>query len=424
MRQRAVFALAVIVVAGAAEAMPNFSRREGFDCTTCHTTIPRLNRFGYDYRNAGFRPPSSVGDPKQKALPDLGTMFVARLQSEPNFVRTKTGSAIKNRGQLAFFETTLYPVTGSFGRWFSSEGEISFAPGEGFEVENAYLRGTFGGEASRFNARFGVFHPWEGYGASDRPISISRPLFQRTPARFGPGGGAQSTFFTPWGLDQAGVELGYTIGGFNVAASVLNGLVVHPEEGAFIVDPFQGGAFSRPDNDPNYNEKDYQVFANQFFGEAALSAHYYHGTLTVPTGTVDAPGPSFTDKFDRASVYGTLPLPRFGGARVPPLSVLAGYLIGWDTGFNGTVTTSKSRSQGVFGELFSSITPMFGASVRYDWFDPSDKASNNEQQAITGALNAAALNGAQGILEYRHRVNDGATKTTIHEVRLRIIYIF
>jgi hypothetical protein len=423
MRNRVALALAALSVAEAAQAMPNFARREGFDCATCHTTIPRLNRFGYDYRNAGFRVPESIGDPKQKELPDLGSMFAARIQSEPNFVRTRTGSTTKNRGQIPFFETTLYPLTGAFGRWWSSEGEISFAPGEGLEVENAYVRGTFGGAASRFNARVGVFHPWEGYGASDRPVTINRPLFQRTPARYGPGGG--TTFFTTWGLDQAGVELGYTMAGFNIAASVLNGLVVHEEEGRFIIDPFQGGAFSRPDSDPNYNAKDFQVFANQFFGEAALSAHYYHGKLTVPTGTAATPGPEFTDKFDRAALYATLPLPRFGGTRAPPLSLLGGYQLGWDTGFTGTATSSKSRSQGWFGELFASVTPMLGAAVRYDWFDPSNKSSTNEQQAISGAVNVAALNGLQGILDYRHRLNEGAaTNTNTDELRLRIIYIF
>lgn len=423
MPNRIGFALLMLLAAGSVRAMPNFARREGFDCATCHTTIPRLNRFGYDYRNAGFRVPESVGDPKQKSLPEFGTMNVARIQSEPSFVHTRSGGTTRNRGQLSFFEATLYPLTGSFGRWWSSEGEVSFAPGEGLEVENAYVRATFGGENSRFNARFGVFHPWEGYGASDRPVTINRPLFQRTPARYGAGPG--TTFFTPWGLDEAGLELGYTFAGFNVAASVLNGVVVREEEGRFVVDPFQGGALSRRDDDPNYNAKDYEVFVNQFIGEAAVSAQWYHGKLTVPTGAAATPGPEFTDKLDRLSVYGTVPVPRFGGARVPPLWLLGGYLAGWDTGFDGTRTTDKVQSQGWFGEVFAPVTTMLGAAVRYDWFDPSDRSSRNEQQAITGAINVAALNGAQGILEYRHRLNEGSpSNTNIDEVRLRLIYIY
>jgi hypothetical protein len=416
----------VILVADVAQAMPNFARREGFDCATCHTTIPRLNRFGYEYRNSGFRVPDMLGDKKQKELPALDSMFSARIQIEPYYTHTRTGGTTTNNFQLPFFEWTLYPLTGAFGRWWSSEGEISFAPGEGFEVENAYVRGTFGGAASRFNARIGVFHPWEGYGASDRPVSISRPLFQRTATRWGGGGGAtQSTYYTPWGIDQAGIELGYTIGAFNVAASVLNGLIVHEEGGAFLVDPNQGGDFTRPRSDPNYNSKDYQVFANYFIGDSAVSAHWYHGKLTTPTGTAATPGPEFTNDFDRLSLYGTLALPRFGPKRLPPLWLLAGYMAGWDNGFNGTAASGTVRSNGVFGELFASVTPMVGAAIRYDRFDPSSRASTNEQQAITGTLNLAALNGLQGILEYRHRLSEGAaTDTNLDEARLRIIYIY
>jgi hypothetical protein len=416
---RWMIAAGLAAVAASADAMPNFVRREGFDCATCHTTIPRLNRFGYEFRNAGFRVPSMIGDAKQKEVPDLGTMFAARLQSQPSFTKTRTGGKTTNQGQLSFFETTIYPLTGSFGRWWSSEGEISFAPEDFFEVENAYLRATFGGEASHANVRLGVFHPWEGYGASDRPLTINRTLFQGVAARFG-SGAATSTFFTPWGFDQVGLELGYTMGGFNVAGAVLNGLFVDAAERK--AQPFQGGGLSRPTTDPNYNAKDYQLFANQFFGDAALSAHYYHGTLTIPVAAT-----SFTDRFDRLSLYGTLPVPRFGPKTVPPLWLLAGYELGWDTGFDAATssTTGKFRSSGWFAEVFSPITPSIGAALRYDRFDPSRSVSNDTQQALVAALSVAALNGAQGILEYRHRLNEGAAAdTNTDELRLRVIYIF
>jgi hypothetical protein len=156
-----------------------------------------------------------------------------------------------------------------------------------------------------------------------------------------------------------------------------------------------------------------------------VSAHWYHGTLTTPTGSPTAAGPEFTNDFDRLSLYGTLALPRFGPKRLPPLWLLAGYMAGWDKGFNGTAASGTVRSNGVFGELFASVTPMLGAAVRYDWLDPSSRASTNEQQAITGTVNVAALNGLQGILEYRHRLNEGAaTNTNLDEARLRIIYIY
>jgi len=45
-----------------ARALPNFARKYGYDCSMCHTTIARLNRFGYEFRAAGFRLPSEIGE--------------------------------------------------------------------------------------------------------------------------------------------------------------------------------------------------------------------------------------------------------------------------------------------------------------------------------------------------------------------------
>ena len=73
---RIVVVFALCAASFEARAMPNFTRREGFDCSTCHVNIPRLNRFGYEYRNSGFRIPSTIGDKKQKDQPDFGTLNV------------------------------------------------------------------------------------------------------------------------------------------------------------------------------------------------------------------------------------------------------------------------------------------------------------------------------------------------------------
>ena len=37
--------------------------------------------------------------------------------------------------------------------------------GNVFEIENAYVRAITGSEKKFFTSRFGVFHPWEGFGA-------------------------------------------------------------------------------------------------------------------------------------------------------------------------------------------------------------------------------------------------------------------
>ena len=44
-----------------ARAMPAWSRKYNADCTLCHTTYPRLNRTGYEFKRLGYRFPSEVG---------------------------------------------------------------------------------------------------------------------------------------------------------------------------------------------------------------------------------------------------------------------------------------------------------------------------------------------------------------------------
>ncbi len=440
---RTLVVLALCAASFEARAMPNFARREGFDCSTCHINIPRLNRFGYEFRNAGFRLPTMIGDKKQKDQPDFGTMNSARIQSDAEWhhqrePRLATGKTV-NQGQVTFFEATLYPATGSWGRWWSSEAELSVAPEDFFEVENAWARFTWGGEQMRFNVRAGVFHPWEGYGASDRPASIARPTFQRSAARFAPGGAAQAqylTWYTPWGFDQAGLEGGFTYGGFNIAATVFNGLVVKGADPAandpdpWKAFPFQGGDLVRRTGDRNYNSKDYQVFANQFFGDMAVSAHWYHGLLSVPVdGEVGTAGSTyFTDHFDRLTLYGTLPLEKFLPKPIPPLWLLGGFEHGWDTGYNvgAGATTNKFSSQGWFGELYLPFNPYVGTSVRYDYWDPTRRIQDNTQHVVTAALNVAALNGAQAIAEYRHVFTElnAVNNRNRDQLELRLIYIF
>jgi regulator of sigma E protease len=56
----------------------------------------------------------------------------------------------------------------------------SMAPDDVFETENAFVRFDTNMGGGIFQARVGIMHPWEGFGASDRPISLSRPLIQKS----------------------------------------------------------------------------------------------------------------------------------------------------------------------------------------------------------------------------------------------------
>jgi hypothetical protein len=407
-------------IPSSASAIPAFARRENMACASCHTTIPRLNRLGYQYRNAGFRLPGDIGVDRKVAIAD---MLSARTQTEANIthVNNEASKTSTTSRQIQAVEFTLYPVTGSFGKWWSSFAELSFSSEDFWEIENAYLRGTFGKEENHFQARFGVFHPWEGYGASDRTAVLARPLFQTTAAK----NSGVSTFFTPWGFDQAGLEAGYTAQGFNVAGTLFNGIYVNEEEQKAF--PFQGGELQRPADDPNRNSKDIQLFANQFITvgktDAAVSAFYYSGKLTVPFNLTT--GASYTDSFQRLALYGTLPIALSNDRSV---WALAGFQRGWDTGVNpttGAMLADKFTSTGWFGEAYLSASAYFGASARYDHFKPSDDGVNNAIKSFTLGANVAALNGVQGILEYqlKNATTGATTSTKTNQVRARVILI-
>ncbi len=107
----------------AANAMPLFARKYGVPCSTCHTTIPRLNETGYKFRAAGFRLLEEIGKSEDKKF-ELGDYFSARLQArydtqitnQPNSapvanVINNVAGARTSTNALSFQEFTLYPLT-------------------------------------------------------------------------------------------------------------------------------------------------------------------------------------------------------------------------------------------------------------------------------------------------------------------------
>ena len=48
-------AVGAVVVPTAAHAIPAFARKYGVACSACHTNWPRLNRFGINFRDNGYR---------------------------------------------------------------------------------------------------------------------------------------------------------------------------------------------------------------------------------------------------------------------------------------------------------------------------------------------------------------------------------
>jgi hypothetical protein len=406
-----------------AKAMPNWARKYGVSCSTCHTAIPALNETGYDFRKAGFRMSSEIyrfdgtkADTAKLEKPAMENLYTARIQANFNNNHTDTGTPANNQStnQVNFYEVTFYPISGSFGKHLGSLMELSLAPGGGFEIENAYVRYTAGNPDSFWNARVGVFHPFEGFGASDRPMSIDRPFMQTNPAK--------GAYFKPWGFDQSGVEVAYVYKRTTLSLSVFTGLLVHEEDGKLIADPAQGGDWNKKSSFKNYNTKDIQLFFNQILSDngSGISAYYYTGKLDQPLpGTApDAftAATSFENSYKRTALYGSwVPTEKF--------RLLGGYQTGEDT--NPLGVTYKSK--GYFGEVSSSINEKLTVGTRFDRFQPTDLVNSVDKKGITAYANMPFQDGWQMIAQVQKVDTDqgvGAATKKENKFQLRLIWIF
>jgi hypothetical protein len=380
---------------GTAFNMPMFARKLGTDCSTCHTVVPKLNQTGMNYRAAGFRMPDEIGT-EDKEVDNISTQTSTRLQTRYDAARTDNAGVKSDKSQLTFHEVTFYPLTGAFAKNYASLFELSIAPEEPIEIENAYVRGAWKRGQGWLSARAGIFHPFEGFGASDRPVSLSRPLLQTVSANFN-----QKTFFTPWNFDESGLELGYSLERTELRATIFNGLTYDPDEG--IAHPAQtgasGNAFAKNAGRPDFHNVDVQVFLNQILNErgGGVSLYYYNGALALPVDNDPTLG-YFQDKFYRAAAYASYPV-------VKQLILVAGGQTGSDKTYTSVAGFGDdSKSNGFFGEGDVDLNRCGWLAGRYDWFDPSDQKDDNEIWAATISLNKPFNNGLQIISEYQHKL--------------------
>lgn len=402
-------------MSGRAWSMPNFARETSMACSGCHTVIPRLNEDGFQFRKAGFRQASDIG---KEISPTFSHRFTARIQGRYDLMHRTDGGTKTSSNQLTLHEVTLYPVSGAFGKHYASLTELSIANEDFVELENAYVRYTTGTENAWWSARFGIFHPFEGYGASDRPVSLSRPVFQTVAANHN-----GSTFFTPWNFDEAGLEVAYVHGRSSISGTVFNGVYVDENEAKAF--PAAGGELQKPAGLAKTNAKDFQVLANQILKDdgSGVSGYFYYGQMDLPNrpGGPFTPDSTFGNTFYRLAGYGSWML-------TPKVGVQAGYQYGNDHYFDpATGNADKTfQSAGYFGEVDAPLSEHATLGGRYDLFDPSGDKDKNERTAVTLFANLPLNDGFQGIAEYRHLEQKRGSSTNLQDdnFQLRVIWIW
>ncbi|MBI2602395.1 MAG: hypothetical protein HYW48_05000 [Deltaproteobacteria bacterium] len=392
--------LSGLFFANQSDAMPQFTRKYNLSCDDCHAshTRPRLNDEGYKFRRAGYRMPDQIGKEEAKEFL-LGDYTAARIQLRYTASQSEDKSVSpskKSSGDtMEMRELTLYPMTGSFEKHWGSGVELTFPPEEGPEIENAYLRGVWGDESAWVEARAGLFHPFEGFGASDRPISISRPLFQTGTANKN-----QNTLYKLWGQDQVGAELGLQWQNTSLTVSILNGLNVSASDGKVVAHGITA------DED---NRKDLLVFANQILGETTgISLYYSRGYVSLPVDVAgfaaDTDARTWKNTYQRAAAYGSWGLGNALG--------LAGYMMGDDKSRQTSGDLEDFKSKGYFAELDYDFK-VLSSFLRWDNFDPSTTTDDDQIVGLTVGVNFAPNEWIHVIPEFQYRkTGSDLTQTT------------
>ena len=428
--------LLLLVVPSIASAMPNFARKYEKNCNMCHTQVPKLNRTGFEFRLAGYRMPNEIGQKEEDF--NLGDFFAARIQMQDLSKKHDDVNPAKNTSsnQLTFYEATLYPLTGSWGSNFGSLVELSMAPGESFEVENAYVRGVWGdGKKGWFTGKIGVMHPWEGFGASDRVLGNIRPLFQKQASIGSP--------FYLWNVDEMAIEGGYywPKTGTNISARISNGVIWKPDSnGTFSdhADPAQGGDLNKTPGQIGQDHKNWQIVVNQYFNQdSGMTLYYYEGQIPYPDiANPDNPvtGEFTSDSYSRFVAYGNYYV-------IPKkLNLEAGWFSGSDSLKNSNVTgvlsnsstkqigSQVGNSDGTFFEAdYEILEGALGVGARYDSFDPSNKVDHNNQAAWSVFANWRFANSMQLVGDYQHKTTEAGAKpgeNTDDQLLARFIFIF
>jgi len=92
-----------------AQAMPAWSRKYKADCTLCHTTYPRLNRTGYEFRRRGYR---FEWESEKKDSPPADPVKTVSYTPAPSSASSRAGEVLYTKMDCA----TCHSINGAGGK--------------------------------------------------------------------------------------------------------------------------------------------------------------------------------------------------------------------------------------------------------------------------------------------------------------------
>ncbi len=369
-----------------AQAVPMFARMYSYNCTTCHYPgYGQLNKFGFNFRAAGYRIPADIGKDMNDGKFDVTNYVAFRYSAGISGTTTsnKSGAPQPDNGSFTLGGASLY-LGGGISKNFFLFSELGLGDGSGVfpnsspSLSSAKMGYVNGKEDEFYTVRLGKFQG-DGFGGSDRgPVGIA----------------SISSYVRPTGT---GLELGYTHQDTRVTLGFFNGIQNDQYTG---LDKTSNGAanttssLTSPASDSN-NAKDIQLIVNQFIGDdgLAVNAIFYNGynASVAPNGVayaatganIGGTGDSTGQEYRNAALFISSPV-------VKNLDIK----VGGELGRTGTGIFTQSNAiagpstGGFFGELDYTLDDLTPVAFRYDYTDANSlSALNTDTQKFTfGAL--------------------------------------
>ncbi|HUT53424.1 MAG TPA: hypothetical protein VM658_08540 [bacterium] len=337
---------------GESPAIPVFARKYGFNCTMCHSNFPRLNDFGWRYRQNGYQIPGRENE--DKTVLESPPPFAARVSAGYNndsYIRTP-GAIDTRRFEVNGLDLLSGGLIGrNIGYFLIYPPQINASrgvQGQDGTVEMANV--IFSNLASTWlNVRAGRFEP--AYAA----VSVKRNL-AFSPCEIYDVGAPNGMVFSE---TQEGIEVtGYGYG-LSYAAGYVNG---------------------SPTNDPDDGPTDYYVRMAAVLGQGEGQTAGQRIGVTGYWGSA-RPDPALMPRdsrqpFSRVAVDASL--------NFMQINLTAQYLTGQDN--RRLWGAAKPVSfEGGFAELSVLPATNFVGLVRYDWVNAPVK-QDRDITRWTGAI--------------------------------------
>ena len=201
-----VVALLPLFTPDSGHALPLFARKYSLQCMQCHMAFPRLNAFGMQFRQNGYRLAGDKGESpwesKEFPLSLVGNVGIQYLRAEAS---DSTGASSHASTTRFIQDAVEFHTAGTLGPNLTFHFDNGFADGAGGTLESgmAFLQFDDVGKNGALNVKAGIYDAEIPYLSDSRKTTLNG-------------------YINPITLDGQGVELNGAKSGWTYATGFIN----------------------------------------------------------------------------------------------------------------------------------------------------------------------------------------------------------